>query len=62
MTTCKNVFGFSFTLQLHMCVVPEHLVQFVGGHAAAIISERQTEVTGYIDYIYPDLFGGDAGI
>lgn len=43
---------------MHVCVSPEHLVQFVGGHAAAIISESETVVIGFINYIYPDLFSG----
>ncbi len=47
---------------MHVCVSPEHLVQFVGGHAAAIISESQTVVTDFVNYIYPDLFGGHTRI
>lgn len=37
-------------------------MQLVGGHAAAVISERQTSLTGLLHYIYPDLFGGYARI
>ena len=40
------------------CVIPEHLVQFVGCHAAAIIGKSYTGVTGFFNYIYPDLFSG----
>lgn len=37
-------------------------MQLVGGHAAAVISERQTSLTSLLHYIYPDLFGGYARI
>lgn len=37
--------------------VPEHLVQFIGRHPAAIISEGETVVTCFLAYINPDLFG-----
>lgn len=43
-------------------VSPEHLVQFVGGHAAAIIDERQTEVIRFMNNIYPELFSGHTGV
>lgn len=39
-----------------ICTSPEHLVQFVGSHAAAVISERQTEVTAFLHQINPHLF------
>lgn len=42
---------------MHACVLPEHLVQFIGGHAAAIIGDSQTEPAAFLHDIYPDLFG-----
>lgn len=54
---------FFFSLGVNFTrVSPEHLVQFVGGHAAAIIGERQTEVIRFMNYIYPELFSGHTGV
>lgn len=54
---------FFFSLCVNFTrVSPEHLVQFVGGHAAAIIDERQTEVIRFMNYIYPELFSGHTGV
>lgn len=42
MTTCKKMFLMphcQLHVDMHVCVLPEHLVQFAGGHAAAIIGE-----------------------
>lgn len=58
----ENILFFNFMRTLAKCVLPEHLVQLVGCHAAAVISERQTPLTGLLHYIYPDLFGGYARI
>lgn len=45
-----------------ICTSPEHLVQFVGSHAAAIICEREAELTSFLHYVYPDLFRRHARI
>lgn len=44
------------------CTSPQHLVQFVGSHAAAIIREREAELTAFLHRIYPDLFRRHARI
>lgn len=45
-----------------ICTSPEHLVQFVGSHAAAIICEREAELTAFLHHVYPDLFRRHARI
>lgn len=46
----------------YVCFSPEHLVQFAGGHAAAIVSEGQTELLLLLHHIYPDLPGCHAWV
>lgn len=47
---------------MHACVLPEHLVQFIGGHAAAVIGDSQAQPAALLHNIYPDLFGRYARI
>lgn len=54
---------FLAVVYMHIArISPEHLVQFIGGHAAAIVGESQTKMISFIIYIDPDLFRGHTGI
>lgn len=47
---------------MEMNHLPEHLVEFVGSHAAAVISECEAKLTFFLHYVYPHLLGAHTWI
>lgn len=41
---------------------PQHLVQLIRCHPAAIVCESQTKLIVDFNYVYPDLFGTHTGV